>query len=623
MAPSLTLFFIVEPPGYLYMACHLAASIRKFMPPEVKLIGYCPAHRWDEMNPNAVEVLRRLRCEIRPIVTEGRFDPPYPHGNKILAALAPKETDFAAFLDSDMLLMQDCTIEELVSPGQIGMVPSTSMRWAPQTVWQDIYGHFDMPVPNERILMTRDQRQRVVPYFNAGLFVIDETFRTPDGQRFAEVWMDCAQTLDRHPTLENKRPYLDQMTLPLATLRAGMTWRIMPEKYNYSIGGILRGKSLESDADVTILHYRKREILDDAGLKGKPDEYMAELLGIKRVRWIFKVPPPPGIDPAPAVVPDKVPAEPVSTKPSPPEAAKEKAGRPDPSKAPMAAVTMVHEDHFFLDLWVRYWSDQIGRENLYVLCHGKDPQISRIAEGANIVHIPRTEDMSGFDRRRWLALSNFTGGLTLYYNWVICNDVDEIVAVDPAVSDNIVDYLNAKFAEGAPGTIAPFPIEIVHTPDSEPDALSPEKPVLSVRRNFRINSNYAKPCITRGRIRFSPGGHGSSQGKVQLDKNLTLFHLRYVDNTLSAARLEKRRQITSLESAPTEESARQASIWEDDPSAYARLSAGKPVAETMDFPDAYEKMLGGRNRADSGNWFFGKYRTSELYRLPERFSQIF
>lgn len=39
MAPSLTLFFIVEPPRYQHLACYLAASIREHLPPEIELVG--------------------------------------------------------------------------------------------------------------------------------------------------------------------------------------------------------------------------------------------------------------------------------------------------------------------------------------------------------------------------------------------------------------------------------------------------------------------------------------------------------------------------------------------------------------------------------------------------------
>ena len=489
--PSLTLFFVVEPPNYLYMGCHLAASIRKFLPPEVTVIGYCPKHRWAEMEREPLEVLRRLRVEVRPIEAEGAFDPAYPHGNKILATLAPKDTDFAAFLDSDMLFLQPCLVEELVSPGQIGMVAASSMRWAQQTVWDDIYGAFGMAVPEERITMNRDKRKPVAPYFNAGLIVVDEGWRTPEGQRFAEVWMNSAQILDR-TGIENRRPYLDQMTLPVATLRAGMTWNILPEKYNYSINGMMRGKPVPEAADVTLLHYRSRIILAEAGLKDLPEQFMADELGTSRVRWIFKVPPPAGMAlVGPEGFPPDLPPDPVepSTHAPPP------VFGPDLSKARMAAVTMVGsrtggDDHAALAVWVGYYGALIGRENLFVLRQGHDPEVDRIAQGANVVHQPANTEAETPEDRRWSTLSHFASGLTLYYNWVLCAEVEDILA--PAGGEPLPDYLDALFATGqAPMTVAPVPVEA--TPDGGGHTLRPL-------------SGPSRACITRKRLTLSSNG---------------------------------------------------------------------------------------------------------------------
>lgn len=580
MPPSLTLFFIVEPPNYLYMGCHLAASIRKFLPPEVRMIGYCPRHRWAEMEREPLEVLRRLRCEVRPIDAEGRFDPAYPHGNKILATLEPKETDFAAFLDSDMLFLQPCLVEELVSPGQIGMVPASSMRWAPQTVWDQIYGAFGMPVPEERMTMTRDKRKQVAPYFNAGLIVVDERWRTAKGQRFAEVWMDCAQVLDR-TGIESRRPYLDQMTLPVATLAAGMTWNVLPEKYNYSINGMMRGKPIPAEADVTLLHYRGRVILEEAGMKDVPDRFLADQVGTSRVRWVFKVPPPAGI---PLIGPEgslpDLPPEPAEA--AEPTHAPPPVFGPDPSKARMAAVTMVKGDHAFLARWVDYYGGLIGRENLYVLRHGHDAEIDRIADGANIVHQPDTGDGVPLDDRRWATLSHFTSGLTLYYNWVLCTDVDEIVAPDPATGQALPDYLDAMFATGrAPQVVSPFGIEMVDAP-----ATGPAHPVLAERRDFRLNAGLAKPCITRKRIAFAPGGQGSTVRDVTLDPKLFLFKLRGADGN----------------PAPV---------------------GGPAPAEQAEFPAFVAAMAKGRVQSDQGHWVMPEMRSAEIYRLPARFAGLF
>ena len=345
-------------------------------------------------------------------------------------------------------------------------------------------------------------------------------------------------------------------------------------------------------------------------------------VGTRRVSWIFKQDLPPGIPPPPdSETGEKaVPEPPAESKPASPA-----VGTPDPSKADMAAVTMVHGDHFFLDRWIRYYSGQIGRENLYVLRHGEDPEIDRIAEGANIVHLPNPEDKSGFDRRRWTALSKLASGLTLYYNWVLCNDVDEIVAVDPAVSDSLPAYLNAKFGSGrAPQVISPFALEIVHTPASEPDAITPGRPVLEVRRNFRLNSNYSKPCLTRGRIGFSVGGHGSNFRRVTLDPYLYLFHLRYVDAAMSRARLAARQEWMEEKNGPVEETGRNKGSWDQGVEAFDTLSKLEPVEERIDFPDFRREMVEGRTQAASTkNWFFKNMRSKELYRLPDRFSTLF
>ncbi len=105
-APSLTLFFIVEPPIYEKYACYLAASIREQFGPDLKLVGYCPAHRLADVSPNVVEILKRLNVDLRSFDAVGKFSPVYPHGNKILATLEPRNTEYSGFMDSDILCLR-------------------------------------------------------------------------------------------------------------------------------------------------------------------------------------------------------------------------------------------------------------------------------------------------------------------------------------------------------------------------------------------------------------------------------------------------------------------------------------------------------------------------------------
>jgi hypothetical protein len=62
-------------------------------------------------------------------------------------------------------------------------------------------------------------------------------------------------------------------------------------------------------------------------------------------------------------------------------------------------MTMAYQDHFFLQRWVDYYGRQFGREHLYILSHGGDPEHRRIAEGCNVIRpAARPDACSGWTR---------------------------------------------------------------------------------------------------------------------------------------------------------------------------------------------------------------------------------
>ncbi|MDE3121672.1 MAG: hypothetical protein KGK00_07850 [Paracoccaceae bacterium] len=279
--PSLTLIYIVEPPDYQVMACTLLASIREFFP-EVQAIGYCPEHRMEDLHPAVFKAHEMMGAEIRPMKTLGMWDDPYPHGNKILACRERRDTAFSAFVDSDVLFLRPNVPENLCRPGHVSCSVAASMQWAGQEVWDTIYGAFDMPVPTERIRLMRQPGRPVVPYFSSGLVAFPEG--EVNGKRFADVWYDTARKLDRVETLENRRPYLDQMTLPLAIRRAGLAWNILPEEQHYILGGRLRGQDLPTDREIFTVHYRSQKVLREVGLHELGKRLLTERTGVPYVR---------------------------------------------------------------------------------------------------------------------------------------------------------------------------------------------------------------------------------------------------------------------------------------------------------------------------------------------------
>ena len=73
--PDLSMFFVVDPPRYQDMGCYLAASIRTHLDEDVDLIGYCPADTIKDMDPYALAIFKKLKVDIRPMDTQGAFDP--------------------------------------------------------------------------------------------------------------------------------------------------------------------------------------------------------------------------------------------------------------------------------------------------------------------------------------------------------------------------------------------------------------------------------------------------------------------------------------------------------------------------------------------------------------------
>lgn len=287
--PRLTVFFIVEPPEYQKLACYLAASLREQFGRTVALVGYCPAGKLADMDADCRAVLARLGCDIRPFATEGRFDPPYPHGNKLLATLEPRDTDFSCFMDSDVLCLRPNRVENLIAAGAVALTPAASLNWAPQAMWDRVYDTCGMDKPDQRLMLMRQRKGRPqLPYFSSGLFCFPERHRNAEGMTFPQVWMDLAQRLDADPGVPKKRPYLDQISLPLAIRKAGLDWHLLPEEQHYILGGRMRGAGLPEGREIFTVHYRQWDILRETGLSRAAKDMLERQVGVRRISQMSK-----------------------------------------------------------------------------------------------------------------------------------------------------------------------------------------------------------------------------------------------------------------------------------------------------------------------------------------------
>jgi hypothetical protein len=296
----------------------------------------------------------------------------------------------------------------------------------------------------------------------------------------------------------------------------------------------------------------------------------------------------------------------------------------DPTKKPAGAMTMVYKDYYFLQRWVDYYGRQFGREHLYILSHGGDPEHDRICEGANVIHLPRDPTLWRMERRRWGINSQFSAGMLRYYNWFFVGDVDEVVIVDPDAAPDLVTYLGRYTnTKTAPASLCPFGIELVHNPDAEPEPLADDATILSRRRVFRANANYAKPCVLRKETGFTIGGHANSHQPRTLDPHLYLIHLRFFDYATVTERLKGRKDMRAT-MAGDRDLKDVGKAWGKDLENFLALSKLTATREDAELPAFRKKMVEGQQHLHDGKiTFFGGGRSRELYRLPDRFASVF
>ncbi|MDW4497657.1 hypothetical protein R5H30_06670 [Sulfitobacter sp. D35] len=285
-----------------------------------------------------------------------------------------------------------------------------------------------------------------------------------------------------------------------------------------------------------------------------------------------------------------------------------------------AAVTMVRDDLFFLKAWLRHYGGTLGRENCYVVNHGRGSEVADLAAGCNVIGLPGDAHRN-FDIKRWGFLNGLVGGLRRYYRYVIVGDVDELVVVDPDAGTDLRGFLEAVPDRRV---LTPLGLEVIHRVDVEQDAITDR--VLGPRRHVRPAPQYSKPCVIGAPTKISRGGHFSQFGKLYTPENLYLLHLKFCDYDHYAAAMDRRNAVTAEIGAGISDSAVGrhwfASERGDDKAtfeAFTRL----PLVDDFNFRPTRRRMQRSwRPRGETGYHEFDRTDPGTQYVLPERFTGL-
>lgn len=269
--------FVVDPPGLVIEAILLVSSIRKFLP-DVKVTACVPYRKTEKIPPQLVHFFKMLEVDIREM-SAAPFLTPYPHGNKIIAACASLNKGGTVFLDTDVIISKPFNLDEIVEPGTIAAAPEGRKTWGKEQFgedWRYIYESFHLSVPLHKV---RLERTGVLsyPYYNAGVIAFSDLERAK--KRFPCIWMDTALAMDADEKIPSKRPWLDQVSLPIAAARANMPVRTLDVKWNLSLSRRQDSApeiSRINSVDPNIIHYHRLHFFQGTRFSDVPDNLIKE-----------------------------------------------------------------------------------------------------------------------------------------------------------------------------------------------------------------------------------------------------------------------------------------------------------------------------------------------------------
>lgn len=287
----------------------------------------------------------------------------------------------------------------------------------------------------------------------------------------------------------------------------------------------------------------------------------------------------------------------------------------------VAAVTMVRDDAFFLRAWLRHYGQMFGRENCYVINHGRGAEVAALAEGCNVIGIPG-DLHKNFDVKRWGLINSLVGGLRRYYRHVIVGDVDELVVVDPEAGVDLREWLESA-AENRVYT--PVGLEVIHRIDCEPEPA--EACILGPRRHVRLAPHYSKPCIVSTPAKLSRGGHFAQYPKLHAPDPLYLMHLKFCDFGTYAEVMDRRNAVTADVAGTVKDTAIGRHWFSQERGEDREVFEAFTTLEMQDgFDLAWVRRRMQRSfgpRGDTGYYAFKRPDYAQQYRLPERFNGLF
>lgn len=248
------LIFVVHKGNLETQSLLLAASLRFFNQKNFNLIACVPNNISSDKNfitQQTENYLNDLNVNIKDI--QNPINSTYLIGNK-LRCLNATIAEHRLFLDTDILCAKELNLPTLKS-NEIAVKPADrkTYQWNTEQ-WQYAYKKYAHNIlRDDETIFSSAFREPMLPYFNAGVIYINGC------HDFSHTWSQIAKAIDNDDLLKEKRPWLDQLTLPLAIKKLDLDTHLLSEQHNFPANI----KAVNPDKGLEIIHYHRPSVLAD------------------------------------------------------------------------------------------------------------------------------------------------------------------------------------------------------------------------------------------------------------------------------------------------------------------------------------------------------------------------
>jgi len=177
------------------------------------------------ISPKTKQRLIDLNVNLKEI--ENPISNEYLIGNKLLC-LDNENDNYRVFLDTDIICCNKLIFPHL-EKNTIAIKPADrkTYHWDRKT-WEKAYKKYaNYDLLEEDIVISTAFNETILPYFNAGVIMINGC------KDFSKQWAGISKLLDEDDCFQGKRPWLDQLTLPLTIKKLSLTLQCLNETHNF------------------------------------------------------------------------------------------------------------------------------------------------------------------------------------------------------------------------------------------------------------------------------------------------------------------------------------------------------------------------------------------------------